>query len=169
MTLSYSQTRRSKWPRVKEIKQVEEMLAQRPAWDECQWCPVVLWFDFRRLGAETCWDYWFWMWAQRSPVFFRTSREDLEQTGLAQRKEEAPNFKSWSHGRVLTGRTPYMFVDWREELRGERKLKRRERHFWQPWEKQVPFIYYLRREEKDGKPCSIWKVEIREIEGDTFR
>lgn len=126
MTLSYSQTRRSKWPRVKEIKQVEEMLAQRPAWDECQWCPVVLWFDFRRLGAETCWDYWFWIWAQRSPVFFRTSREDLEQTGLAQRKEEAPNFKSWSHGRVLTGRTPYMFVDWREELRGERKLKIRD-------------------------------------------
>lgn len=42
MTLSCSQTRRSKRPGVKEIKEVEEMLAQGPAWDKCQWYPVVL-------------------------------------------------------------------------------------------------------------------------------
>lgn len=58
VSLSHSQTKRPKKLGVQEIKQVEEMTVQGPAWNQCQWytmVPFLLYFC--GLGSETCWGW----------------------------------------------------------------------------------------------------------------
>lgn len=99
VSLSHSQTKRPKKLGVQEIKQVEEMTVQGPAWNQCQWytmVPFLLYFC--GLGSETCWG---WLDLDHSWCSMRNSRMDYNKQNLTEKggRKHQSSKELWSHER----------------------------------------------------------------------